>query len=293
MICSQKHIIHSCVWCTSQNTMIVIQYICVFLYVCQMSKFTYSKVIGRPKQSLSVDLPKCSSDDWICFEGKVIDNSSVMAYFSRYIYILWSYYYQDVKNINVNETNSMTIEIQNEEGPTDYDYYNELEQGILNDDSSNKVKRSLELVEEQPPEGTYRPPPNDDDTRTVRSLPDIPSTPSMPSMPSLPSLPSSSTPQPPTMPSVPSIPQPPTMPSMPSIPQPTTMPSSGPNTEATKYEVTTQSPEMEQLETTTEDYGNIGEPNCDYDPLSFVLKCGLNLITSIFGLSDTCCKPII
>ncbi|CAI6350302.1 unnamed protein product [Macrosiphum euphorbiae] len=258
--------------------------------VCQMSKFTYSKVIGRPKQSLRVDLPKCSSDDWICFESKIINNSSVMAYFSRYTYILWSYYYEDVKNINDNETNSMTIEIQNEEGPTDYDYYNELEQGISNEDSTNKVKRSLELVEERPPEGTYRPPLNDDDTRTVRSLPDIPSTPSMPSEPSMTSVPS--------IPSSPSLPtsstsQPPTMPSMPSIPQPPTMPPSGPNTEAPKYEVTTQKQEVEQLETTTEDYGNIGEPNCDYDPLSFVLKCGLNLITSIFGLSDTCCKPII
>jgi len=242
------------------------------------------------KNNLLIDLPKNSSNDWICSESKIINNSSVMAYFSRYTYILWSYYYGDVNKINDSKTNSMTIEIQNEEIPTDYDYYNELEPGISDEDSKNKVKRSLELVEEQPPEATYRPPSNDDETRTVRSLPDIPSMPSIPSMPPMPSMPSM-----PSLP-IPSIPQPPTMPSMPSIPQPPTMPSNVPkntNTEATKYDVTTRSPEVEQLETTTEDYGNIGEPNCDYDPISFVLKCGLNLITSIFGLSDTCCKPII
>lgn len=229
-------------------------------------------------------MPKCSSGDWICFESKIIDNSSVLTYFSRYTYILWSYYYEDGKNINHNETNSMQIEIQNEEGPTDYDYYNELEQGISNEDSTNKVKRSLELVEERPPEGTYRSILNDDNTRTVRTLTDItltPSTPSMPSMPSVPSLPTSSTPQPPTMPSVPSIPQPPTM------------PSNGPSTKENKYDVMTQFPEVKQLETTTEDYGNIGEPNCNYDFFAFILKCGLNIITSIFGLSDKCCKPII
>jgi len=158
----------------------------------------------------------------------------------------------------------MTIEIQNEEEPKDYHYYNELEQGVSNEDSTNKVKRSpLEIVEE-PPEGTFRAPSNDDDTKTVGSLPDIPSVPSMPSMPS--------------------IPQPPTMPSI--EPKNT-------NTEATKYDVTTPRLEVEQVEATTEDYGNIGEPNCDYDPLSYILKCGINLITSIFGLSDTCCKPII
>jgi len=170
----------------------------------------------------------------------------------------------------------MTIEIQNEEGPTDYDYYDESEKEISNQDSTNKVKRSLELVEEQPPEGTYRPPSNDDETRTVRSLPSIPSLPTLPSLP------------------IPSITQPPTISSMTSTPQPPTMPSSGPkitNSEATKCDVTTQTPDVELL-TTTEDYGNIGEPNCDYDPFTFIFKCGLNLITTIFGLSDTCCKPI-
>lgn len=241
------------------------------------------------KNDLLTGLPKCSSNDWSCFERKAIDNSSVMAYFSRYTYILWSYYNEDVNKINDSETNSMTIELQSEKGPTDYDYYDESEEEFSNEGSTNKVKRSLELVEEQPPEGTYRPPSNDEEIRTVRSLPDIPPLPSMPSMPSMPSLPSLPTP------ATSSIPQPPTMSSVPSIPQQPTMPSSVPkntNTEATKYDVTTRSPEVEQLETTTEDYGNIGEPTCDYDPISFVLKCALSLITSIFGLSDTCCKSI-
>jgi len=244
------------------------------------------------KNDLLPGSPKCSSNDWICFESKTIDNSSVLAYFNKYTYFLWSYYNGDVNKINDSGTKRMTIEIQNKKRPIDYDYYDESEQGVSNEDSTNKVKRSLELVEEQPPEGTYRPPSNNEEIRTVRSLPDIPdiSMPSMPSMPTIPSLPSL-----PSLPT-PSIPQPPTMSSVPSIPQQPTIPSSVPNnanTEAKKYDVTTQSPEVEQLETTTEDFGNLGEPNCDYDPISFVLKCALSLITSIFGLSDTCCKPII
>lgn len=203
---------------------------------------------------LLTDSTKCSSNDPICFKSKIMDKSSfMMGYFGRYTYITW--YYEDVDNISDNETSSMTTEVQNEEESTDYDYYDELELEISNEHPTNRVKRSLELVKEHPPEGTYYPLPNDDETITVPSMPSTTA--------------------------IPTIPQPPTM----SASEPKIMP-----TEPTKYDVTTKFPDVEVLETTTEDYGDVGEPNCNYDPFTFILKCGLNLITSIFGLSDTCCK---
>lgn len=161
---------------------------------------------------------------------------------------------------------------------------------------SDRVKRSLEMVEEHPPEGTYRPLSDREETRTIRALPSMPSMPAMPSMPSVPAMPS--------MPSMPAMPSPPSMTpaqSAPSMPQPPTMSPSDvpainreiPNDITSEApDITTTSTDVEMIDTTTEDYGSVGEPNCDYDPITFVLKCGLNLITSIFGLSDTCCKPI-
>lgn len=153
--------------------------------------------------------------------------------------------------------------IDNEKVSTIENYNSKAMQYVLSVKSSaSKVKRSIELAEEHPPEGTARPQYNEGENLTPRSSSLNPSIPSMPSMPSLP--------------------QPPTIPSL----DPKNSLDIGKNNELTT------SPNVEMLETTTEDYGNIGEPNCDYDPFTFILKCGINLITSIFGLSDSCCKSL-
>lgn len=147
--------------------------------------------------------------------------------------------------------------IENEEQSMIDNYNSKAIDYILSVKSSvSKVKRAVELVEEHPPEGTARPSYNEGENLTPRSSSSIPS--------------------------VPSISQPPTMPSQ--EPKNTL--------DAEKNNELTTSPNVEVLETTTEDYGNIGEPNCEYDPFTFILKCGLNLITSIFGLSDSCCKSL-
>lgn len=199
--------------------------------------------------------------------------------------MMWSLSYKmeigtsdgDVNDDNENSKESLIIDND----------LKETEQDFSEKSSTSKVKRSLELVEEHPPEGTHRPPSDEDDeTRTIRSLPDnspsMPSTPPMPSQPSMPSVPSMPPSQIPTMSSVPSIPQPPTMSPL----DPMTK-----NTVQTN-DLTTKAPDVELIETTTEDYTVMGEPNCEYDVFTYILKCGLNLITSMFGLLDSCCKPI-
>lgn len=235
-----------------------------------------------------------SARDPSFFENESTDGSSVTAYFGDYM--MWSLSYKMEFGTNDREVNDNNDDLLDEELLMVENDLTEVEQFFSKKSSTSKVKRSLELVEEQPPEGTHRPQSDDDDeARTVRSLPDIPSSmPSMPPMPSIPSMPSM--PSPPTMPSMPSMPpsQIPTMPSVPSIPQPPTMSPVDPltkNTEPTN-DLTTKTPDVELLDTTTEDYGNVGEPNCEYDAFTYILKCGLNLITSIFGLLDSCCKPI-
>lgn len=187
----------------------------------------------------------------------------------------------------------------NEQVPTVDDFLKESERDFFTEHTSNKVKRSLESVERYPLEDTYRPPIDEVVTRTPRSLPGMSSMPSLPDMSSLPSMPDKSSlpsmpdmSSMPSMPSKPSIPSAPTMPSVPSLAQPPTMPSSEAKINSeTNYAMTTPR-DVEVIETTTEDYGDIGEPNCEYDVLTFILKCGLNLITSIFGLTDACCTSI-
>lgn len=174
-------------------------------------------------------------------------------------------YHEDEKSTDYD----VTYEVNYETGVFRGDYYPyDSERDFSAESRANKIKRSLELVEEQPPEGTYRPQYDENEATTARPMPSMPS----------------AAPQTPTaaMPSVPSIPQPPTMP-------PTGRPNAGPNP---ANDVATRSPDAETLETTTEDYGGDEEPNCEYDPLTWVVKCGLNLITSMLGFSDTCCKPI-
>lgn len=169
---------------------------------------------------------------------------------------------------------------------TDDDYPSADEQP----DSNRLQKRSLELVEERPPEATYRPSSDREEARTVRALPDNLPVPPMPSMPTVPSMPSM-----PTVPSVPQMPSIPPVPQMPSMPSPPTIqPSDVLNRETPNDVVTVETSTINtDVETTTEDYGNTGDPVCNYDPFTYILKCGLNLITSIFGLSDTCCKSLI
>lgn len=163
---------------------------------------------------------------------------------------------------------------------------------------ANRIIRSLELVEEYPPEVTYRAPSTKAEPLTTPPLvsdlsytagvasPSAPSKPSMPAgVPALPSIPNAP-PLPPVSSEDPglTIPKPPTAVTV-------TEPKNG-CTETATSGVTTISPDVEIIDTTTEDYGSIGEPTCDYDPITFILKCGLNIIISIFGISDTCCKPI-
>ncbi|XP_050422893.1 uncharacterized protein LOC126834772 [Adelges cooleyi] len=58
-------------------------------------------------------------------------------------------------------------------------------------------------------------------------------------------------------------------------------------------EVTTTQPEAETIDPSLGDVGGDGGDNCNYDIISIIFKCGLNLITSIFGLTDTCCKDVL
>lgn len=154
---------------------------------------------------------------------------------------------------------------------------------------ANRMVRSLELVEEYPPEVTYRPAPSSKaEPMTISPLAALPAMPSVPSVPTqVPALPS----MPNAPPPVPASPKDPPGLTIPKPPAAVTEPKNG-YTETATSGVTTVSPEVEIIDTTTEDYGTIGEPNCEYDPITFILKCSLNIITSIFGITDTCCKPI-
>lgn len=197
---------------------------------------------------------KCSLNDLLCFEIKnKQDSRNAFMNSDSYMRIMdWLSDYLDDDTMNGDVDNEIEYDVlmvdDNVSKETEYDFSVK--------SHTSKVKRALELAEEYPPEATARPPNNDDESLTTRSL--------------------SSTP---TMPSIPS---------MPSLPKPPTIPTLDPKN---TLDMTTE-PNSEPLETTTEDYGNIGEPNCDYDPFTFILKCGINLITSIFGLSDSCCKPL-
>lgn len=213
---------------------------------------------------------KCSANDLICSENINTDDSPMLEYSGSYTYMARSpLYYENENDINSGGMDDVNHEIQNEELLPDLEYLQDMNKSLKM--LGKKEKRSIELVEERPPEGTYSGPSDIEETPTTREIPSISSKPSIPSMSSMPS-----------------------MPSIPSMPQPPTMPSSGPmntNTQTTN-DIPTKAPEVEVLETTTEDYGNIGEPECEYDPFTYILRCGLNLITSIFGLSDSCCKPL-
>lgn len=231
---------------------------------------------------MPVDPIKCLRNGQLCLKNKNIDDSPLVEYSDNYDDVVTPSYYKAVENTNYDINN----EIVYKEVFRADDYSNDLEQNILVESPTNKVKRSLELVEEQPPEGTYRPSSNENEETTIRVTFSMPSTPFIPPM--------SSTPK--VSYNIPSgVPQTPTaMPSVPLIPQPPTVPSTEPqyvNTKATN-DITTPSPDVEVLETTTEDYGGDEEPNCEYDPFTWILKCGLNLITSMLGFSDTCCKPL-
>jgi len=236
---------------------------------------------------LLADSPKCSPNDLFCFENKSTDDSPISEYSGSYTDIVANYEEENNSIKNSSDVYDVDNETQNEDvlPVDDYDF-----KGLSIKYLAAREKRSpLELVEEHPPEATYRTPPDEGETRTSRSVLSMPSMPSMPSIPSMPSMPSI-----PSIPSMSSMPSVPSMPSMPSIPQPPTIPSLDPkqiDTPATN-DFTTAPSNVEVLETTTEDYGNIGEPQCNYDVITFILKCGLNLLTSIFGLSDACCKPI-
>ncbi|XP_025425277.1 uncharacterized protein LOC112694116 isoform X2 [Sipha flava] len=210
---------------------------------------------------------KCSPNDLLCVENKTTHDSPSVKFSGSFIYMLWSQYNYNENKINNSRINYANYKIRNQEDPKVDDYARKSKSKVSIKNLKKKVKRSLELVEEHAPEGTYRPQFNEDEALSHTS-PDLSMKHSMPSIP--------------TIPTTPSISQPVTM---------SLVESKITNTEGTNQMTTTTS-NVELIETTTEDYSDMGEPNCDYDPIKFVLKCALNLITSIFGLSDTCCKPI-
>lgn len=172
-------------------------------------------------------------------------------------------------------------EIRNQEDSTVGEYSRKSKDRVSINNHKKKVKRSLELVE-HPPEGTYRPQ-SDKDEALSHTSPNLFNLSMKSSIPLIP-----------TMPTTPLISTNLTISTTPSTSHTLTVPlveSKVVNTDATNH-ITTTISDVELIETTTEDYSDIEEPNCDYDPLQYILKCGLSLITSIFGLSDICCKPI-
>ncbi|VVC38087.1 Hypothetical protein CINCED_3A007102 [Cinara cedri] len=239
MICGQKRVcsfVYIVTYYSPRNIMVVIQYyICVFLYASQMSKFTYSKVIGSLKPNSNLDPAEClPADSPLCSQYKHPDELILSVQESGPGgFTVWLPLLIFGVDVNSDAINNIDEELQNEE-----EGENEMEIYVSGKRFPNRMIRSLELTEEYPPEA----------------------------------------------PTAPSIPQPPTE-NTPTEPK-------NRNTGTTTSDVTTISPEVELIDTTTEDYGNVGEPNCDYDPITFILKCGLNIITSIFGVSDTCCKPL-
>ncbi|XP_050539944.1 uncharacterized protein LOC126904765 [Daktulosphaira vitifoliae] len=125
-----------------------------------------------------------------------------------------------------------------------------------NDQFLDRQKREAIVQEgsEMPPEATYRTP------REVESL-----TSSMPDPSMKPKLPDKGNPSQ-------------------EVPPPEVNPG--------KSDVTTLEPGAETLDPSLVDVDSGGD-GCNYDFISIIFKCGLNLITSIFGLSDTCCKDIL
>lgn len=158
------------------------------------------------------------------------------------------------KDTEIFDANNDGDVMQNEVGEDETQMKIDMRKIFSGKRSTNRMTRSLELVEEYPPESTYR-----SLSRKAGSLIT-------------------------TIAPTSFIPQPPTADAM--------TESKNRNIVMGTSGVTTISPDVEIIDTTTEDYGGFAEPNCDYDAITFIIKCGLNIITSIFGLSDTCCKPL-
>lgn len=192
-------------------------------------------------------LKECLPRNQIFFEDNTIKDLSNTEYNDNHMPLPPLYDY-------IEETNKVNDVKQIGKARIDADYSRELKKNFLKNYHKKNMKRSLELVEEQPPEGTIRSPVEEN---VNRNNPGIELT---------------------TMPIPMSLPQSPTIPSL----TPKTNP-------VANDETTTLSPDVETI---TEDYSDFADPKCDYDVMTFVLKCGLNLITSIFGLSDTCCPSI-